>query len=207
LADWPAPGSRQFGDLKPGGNTEFTLSSALPPLNDPLFSGVNAMSGRVVSSPVVFAAPADVELLPAPIPADWIIDGNPQARSKRLAASADGTTTAMAWSCTPGRFNWHYRVDETIHFISGEVFVTDEKNQTHRLGPGDMVFFPAGSHSVWHVTKEVRKFAICRHSMPRPLGFALRAWHKVIAILSGSSGGELDSKPAVVGHTERATAA
>jgi uncharacterized cupin superfamily protein len=160
-----------------------------------------------MSIPVVFAAPADVELLPAPIPAEWIIEGNPQARSKRLAASADGTATVMAWSCTPGRFNWYYRVDETIHVISGEVFVTDEKDRTHRLGPGDMVFFPAGSHSVWHVTKEVRKFAICRHSMPRPLGFALRAWNKLIAILTGNAGGELESKPAVVAHAGRATAA
>jgi uncharacterized cupin superfamily protein len=157
--------------------------------------------------PVVFAVPAEVELLPAPIPAEWIIEGNPQARSKRLAASADGTSTAMAWSCTPGRFHWHYRVDETIHFISGEVFVTDEKGETHRLGPGDMVFFPAGTHSIWHVTKEVRKFAICRHSMPRPLGLALRAWNKLIAIMTGSSGGELDSKPVAVVRAGRVTAA
>jgi hypothetical protein len=70
-----------------------------------------------------------------------------------------------------------------------------------------MVFFPAGSHSVWHVTKEVRKFAICRHSMPRPLGFALRAWNKLNAILTGNAGGELESKPAVVAHAGRATAA
>ena len=159
---------------------------------------------KAVSEPVVFAVPADVELAPAPIPQDWIIEGTPQARSKRLATSADGTATVMAWSCTPGRFHWHYRVDETIHFISGEVFVTDENGDSRRLGPGDMVFFPAGSSSIWHVTKEVRKFAVCRHSMPRPLGFALRAWNKLINIVSGNSGGELDSRP-VVG-TDRARA-
>ena len=49
----------------------------------------------------------------------------------------------MAWSCSAGRFNWHYTVDETVHIISGEVFVTDHKGETHRLGPGDMAFFPA----------------------------------------------------------------
>ncbi len=58
-----------------------------------------------VSNPVVFAAPADVDLDPAPIPADWIIEGNPQARSKRLATSADGTSSIMAWSCTPAASN------------------------------------------------------------------------------------------------------
>ncbi len=28
-----------------------------------------------------------------------------------------------------GRFKWHYTVDETIHLISGEVFVTDENDK------------------------------------------------------------------------------
>jgi uncharacterized protein len=48
-----------------------------------------------------------------------------------------------------------------------------------------MAFFPAGSHSVWQVTREVRKLAVCRHSMPRPLGFALRAWNKLVHRLTG----------------------
>ena len=91
--------------------------------------------------PVVFAVPADVELHPAPIPAHWITEGSPQARSKRLGTSADGTASIMAWSCTPGRFTWRYTVDEIIHIISGEIFVTDENGQQRRLGPGDMVFF------------------------------------------------------------------
>src|SRR6202167_1508241 len=138
-----------------------------------------------VSQTVIFAAPAEVELAPAPIPAHWIVDGTLQAYSKRLATSADGTSSIMAWSCTPGRFKWLYNVDETLHIISGEIFVTSEKGESRRLGPGDMAFFPAGSRSIWHVTKEVRKLAFCRHSMPRPLGYALRVWNKLAAILSG----------------------
>jgi uncharacterized cupin superfamily protein len=140
---------------------------------------------HAVPQPVIFAAPAEVELLPAPIPPHWIIEGAPQARSKRLAMSADGTSSVMAWSCTPGRFRWHYHIDETLHVISGEIFVTDEKGESRRLGPGDVVFFPAGSVSLWHVTKDVRKLAFCRHTVPRPLGFALRVWKKLFAILSG----------------------
>jgi hypothetical protein len=45
-----------------------------------------------MSHPVVFAAPADVELAPNPINPDWIIEGKPVARA------------VMAWSCTPGQF-------------------------------------------------------------------------------------------------------
>ena len=138
---------------------------------------------------VIFADPAAVELDPDPIRPHWIIDGAPQARSKRLAESADGTSTIMAWSCTPGRFNWHYTVDETLHIISGEVFVTNEKGETRRIGPGDMVFFPAGSRSTWHVTKEVRKLAVCRQSMPRPFGYALRTWNRLVDTLTGFSAG------------------
>jgi uncharacterized protein len=162
-----------------------------------------------VPHPVVFAAPADVELDPAPVPPSWIIEGAPRAYSKRLATSPDGAAAVIAWSCTPGRFNWHYSVDEVLHIISGEVFVTDEKGETRRLGPGDVVYFPAGSHSVWHVTKEVRKLAVCRHSMPRPLGFALRAWNKLVAVLNGPAEDEdaLQAKPVVESNPERVTVA
>jgi hypothetical protein len=162
-----------------------------------------------VPHPVVFAVPADVELHPAPIPPHWVTEGNPQARSKRLGASADGTASIMAWSCTPGRFTWRYRVDEVIHILSGEIFVTDENGQRRRLGPGDMVFFPAGSVSDWHVTEEVRKLAVCRHSMPRPLGFALRAWNKLVAMLAnpGEAADPLASQPGAAVERERVTAA
>jgi uncharacterized protein len=70
-----------------------------------------------MSRPVVFAAPAHVELESNPLCADWIIEGTPQAWAKRLAQSADGTSSVIAWSCTPGCFEWHYAVDETVHII------------------------------------------------------------------------------------------
>jgi uncharacterized protein len=137
-----------------------------------------------VSNSIVFAAPADVELALDPIPPHWIIEGAPQACSKRLAQSADGTSMIMAWSCTAGRFNWHYAVDETLHIISGEVFVSDDNGAVHRLGPGDMVFFPAGSSSTWHVPHHVRKLAVCRQSMPRSFGTLLRAWNKALRLFT-----------------------
>jgi uncharacterized protein len=120
-----------------------------------------------MSEPIRFAAPADVELVPDPIRPNWIIEGKPEARSLRLAESADSTSSVMAWSCTAGRFRWCYAVDETVHIISGEVFVTDESGATRRLGPGDMAFFPAGSRSTWTVPNEVRKLAVpSKHAAP-----------------------------------------
>src|ERR1700692_1559797 len=155
-----------------------------------------------MSNSIVFAAPADVELMPAPIPPHWIVEGTPQACSKRLAMSADGTSSIMAWSCTPGQFHWHYSVDETLHLISREVFVTDEGGISHRLGAGDMAFFPAGSSSLWHVTQEVRKLAFCRHSIPLPVGFALRAWKNLKAIFGGVLGGPPEDGDPLEGNSE-----
>jgi uncharacterized cupin superfamily protein len=136
-----------------------------------------------MSQPIVTACPESVELAPAPINPDWILEGAPEARSKQLARSRDGASAVMAWSCTAGRFNWHYMVDETVHIISGEVFVTNEKGEECRLGPGDMAFFPAGSRSTWRVPVQVKKLAVCRQAMPRPFGFALRVWNRLADML------------------------
>ncbi|MGA2125831.1 MAG: cupin domain-containing protein [Xanthobacteraceae bacterium] len=138
--------------------------------------------------PIVIVDPATVALDPAPITPGWIVEGQPEARAKELARSDDGTSVMVAWSCTAGRFHWHYSVDETVHVISGEVWVTNEDGVERRLGPGAMAFFPAGSSSVWRVPTEVRKLAVCRHALPQPLGFALRAWRKLIAVFVGGSG-------------------
>src|SRR5215475_8967104 len=137
-------------------------------------------------SPPIVIAPSTVvtDLAPAPIPPEWIIAGSPEARSRQLARSQDGASSVMAWSCTAGRFNLYYSVDETVHIVSGEVFVTDHTGEERRLGPGDSAFFPCGSHSVWRVPVEVRKVAVCRQAMPRAFGFGLRAWNKLARIMT-----------------------
>jgi uncharacterized protein len=148
-----------------------------------------------VAKPVVFAYPADCELSPSPIAPHWIIEGQPEARSAKLAITADGTSTVMAWSCTAGRFTWNYNIDETLHVISGEAFVTDEKGEVRRIGPGDMIYFPQGSRSNWYIPHEIRKIAFCRHAMPRPVGVVLRTWNKLIDLMTGFSAGEADLQP------------
>jgi uncharacterized protein len=142
-----------------------------------------------VPKAITFAVPADLKLKPAPIPADWVIEGNPQARSRRLSTSPDTTSSTMVWTCTPGKFHWHYNVDETLYILEGEVFVTNEKDEIRRLA-----FFPAGSDSVWRVTKDIRKIAFCRQSMPLAAGFGLRAMNKLINIMTGRDVSALDSE-------------
>jgi uncharacterized protein len=55
----------------------------------------------------------NVDLKPSPIEPSWIIEGNPEARSHVLSTSACGNTRTIIWSCTEGKFNWYYDVDET----------------------------------------------------------------------------------------------
>jgi uncharacterized cupin superfamily protein len=160
------------------------------------FNGPLALLEGAVPKPVVFAYPADVELTDAPIAPNWITEGTPRARAAKLAVTADGTATVMAWSCTAGRFTWNYTIDETLHVISGEAFVTDDKGVERRLGPGAMVFFPAGSRSNWYIPHEIRKIAFCRHAMPRPFGIILRNWNRLVDLMTGFSAGKGDFAPA-----------
>jgi uncharacterized cupin superfamily protein len=132
-----------------------------------------------VSQHVVTTNPATVELYPSPFPAEWVLEGRPQAQATAIAHSRDGAMTVIAWSCSKGRFRWQYHVDEMAHILSGEVFITDQSGTERRLGPGDTVFFPAGSWSVWQVTQDVRKIAVCHAAVPKLLGLALRAWNRL----------------------------
>lgn len=148
-----------------------------------------------MSHNLVAANPATVELSPSPFPEEWVIEGTPQAKATAIAHSSDLGMTVIAWSCTKGRFRWHYHVDEMAHILAGEVFITDESGAERRLGPGDTVFFPAGSTMLWRVTADVRKIAVCRVTVPRLVTFGLRAWTKLRRIAAEILGLEGEAAP------------
>jgi uncharacterized protein len=150
---------------------------------------------------IVIAATNATDLEPAPIVPGWILSGKPEAQSKIMAKSKDGTSIIMVWECTPGRFNWHYCEDETVVLIAGEVFIAIGNDPERRLGAGDMAFFPAGSSAIWRITDRVKKVAVLRHALPYPLGFALRAWSKLMRIAGLKSNSPLHV-PVLAGPTE-----
>lgn len=98
-------------------------------------------------------------LAASPIPRDWILEGNPVARKKRLAGSSDRLATTMMWDCTAGRFNWFYDEDEVIHVLEGSVVIEDTSGARQRLQAGDTFLFPAGSQYLWTVSSYIRKIA------------------------------------------------
>jgi uncharacterized cupin superfamily protein len=130
---------------------------------------------------LITADPATAELQPAPFPEEWI------------ARSQDSAMRIIAWSCTRGRFRWQYQVDEMLHILSGEVFITDETGVERRVGPGDTAFCPAGSWFSWNVTQDVRKVAVCHVAAPKPVTLALRIWNKICRSAAVMLGAERES--------------
>jgi uncharacterized protein len=121
----------------------------------------------------------NVDLKPSPIEPSWILEGNPQACSHRLSTSACGTATTLIWSCTEGKFNWYYDVDETIMILEGSVLLECDGMPPKRYGVGDVIFFRDGAHAKWHVEGYVKKVAFLRQSNPFWLAFVIRAFNKL----------------------------
>lgn len=132
----------------------------------------------MTTKPVHFSK-TDVELSPAPINPEWIIEGRPVARNRILSKSADETACTIVWDCSKGKFNWHYDFDETVHFLEGSVTIEDGHSPARALKAGDVIFFPAGSHAVWTVDSYIRKVAFCRKILPAPVGKLIKVMRAV----------------------------
>ena len=96
------------------------------------------------------------KLDPFPVPADWIIEGDPQGSAAILWKSADGKQCNGIWECTPGTFDWIH-TDETATLVAGRVTVTPEGGEPFEISAGDVVFFPEGTKTRWQVHETVRK--------------------------------------------------
>ncbi len=122
--------------------------------------------------------PDSMALTSHPIDPAWIRAGNPQARSANHSENFDGWAGAGVWDCTAGTFDWHFGWEETLMILEGEVHVTDDHGAIQVLREGDVAYFAAGSHFVWHVPVYVRKLVFYRREVPR----ALRHVHSVITL-------------------------
>jgi uncharacterized cupin superfamily protein len=132
----------------------------------------------ILPLPSIVCSRVDVELRAAPINRNWILEGSPTAQNCELSRSKDGCACTLIWECTPGKFEWHYGVDETIHILRGCVVLDDGNRPPRRLGQGDVVFFPAGAVVTWTVEERVRKLAFFRRALPMPISFLARAISK-----------------------------
>ncbi|GAA0780103.1 DUF861 domain-containing protein [Roseibium denhamense] len=118
-------------------------------------------------------------LQPSPIQKEWILEGAPEARSRNLSRIGDDWTVVDHWSCTAGKFRWHYFFDETVMFLEGEAFITDENGVEYHAVPGTTLSFKDGSSAVWVVPEYIRKVAFNQKSVPTYLHLMCRAANKL----------------------------
>jgi uncharacterized cupin superfamily protein len=131
---------------------------------------------ETVASSLLKVARSDDVLVDNPINPDWVLEGSPHARISEWAESADGTTSHWTWDCTAGKFNWYHDVDETIVIIDGWVSIQLEDEPPVVLDVGDAAYFPAGHWTTWTVDEYVRKQAVVRVPVPRPLQYAVNGF-------------------------------
>ena len=115
----------------------------------------------------------------SPINSAWVLEGTPTARNRTISTSQDGTSIALIWECTAGRFNWFYDVDETVYIIEGSVLLKEANGSQRRVSAGETVHFPIGAQVEWTIDKYVRKVAFCAAPLPKSLRFLRRAFRLV----------------------------
>ena len=123
------------------------------------------MRESLPAGPVTQVNPHNLQ--PDPIPREWILEGNPTARRKRLQGSSDDLASTHMWDCSAGRFQWHYGSDEVIYVLEGMVVIEDAAGVQRRLAPGDTFLFPAGSRFHWTVPHYIRKIAFLHTPLSR----------------------------------------
>lgn len=109
-----------------------------------------------------------------PINPDWIVAGEPQARTAEHSRGHDDAALTAIWDCTAGEFRWFFGWDETVMILEGDVHITTEDGVERVLRTGDVAFFAGGTWASWRVDTYVRKVAFLRKPFPKPVAFAYR---------------------------------
>jgi hypothetical protein len=85
----------------------------------------------------------------------------------------------MIWSCTEGKFNWYYDVDETLMILDGSIVLESKESGPKRYIAGDVILFREGAHAIWLVEESVKKIAFFRRTTPWGFNFSIRAANKL----------------------------
>jgi uncharacterized cupin superfamily protein len=109
------------------------------------------------AEPSASSAISDTELSPWPLPEDWILDGEPEARGAVISRSDDSRIIRGLWECSPGSFKWVFSYDETLVVVAGRATVELDNGDRVELAPGVMAFFGRGHDARWTVHETLRK--------------------------------------------------
>lgn len=140
-------------------------------------------SGRPVAGTAI--RPGVAAFSPSPIPADWVVSGNPVTEVAEVSATHDGSASVYLWRTTASTFRWTHQSDEIITILDGDVFITEADGKRHHLTPGDVAHFPVGSVQIWDVPKSLLKSAILKHREPPLVEASLRWMRRARALVAG----------------------
>lgn len=113
-----------------------------------------------------FSTLGEGALAPCAIGPESIVAGEPRARASVEAKSPDGLLATGLWDCTAGVLDIHFRCDELVHIVEGEVLVRCDGRSLHLL-PGHVAYFPRGVVALWEIPEYVKKAYVHRYP-PRP---------------------------------------
>jgi uncharacterized protein len=111
---------------------------------------------------------------PAPIPAGWVLKGDPVTEVADVSQSQDASTQVYLWRTTASTFRWTHKADEIITVLKGGVSITDADGTSRTLGVGDVAHFPAGSTQTWDVPDFLLKSAVHKHRSHQTVEAPLR---------------------------------
>ncbi|WP_283196416.1 cupin domain-containing protein [Rhizobium sp. AN80A] len=147
-----------------------------------MFASAMALAARSMPDIVAFprgksfvAHSSDlIDMKSTPINPDWIVAGDPRARTGEHSRGHDDAALTAIWDCTAGEFRWFFGWDETVMILEGEVHITADDGTERILRAGDVAFFAGGTWASWRVDNYVRKVAFLRKPFPKPVAFAYR---------------------------------
>lgn len=123
-----------------------------------------AKAHRYTESPDDTRDDALIGLSPAPLPAAWLIEGDPSPRIKIQTCSPDGGLLSGVWTCRVSKFRFDYPTfDETVHIIRGSADVRIG-NEVTRLRAGSIAYFPKGASAEWTVHEPIHKYFVQRNA-------------------------------------------
>jgi uncharacterized protein len=99
---------------------------------------------------------ADLDLEPAPLDPETILEGSPEVSELILDTSSDGRVVRGVWQITPGVVR-DVEADELFVVLSGRAPVEIEGGPTLELEPGAVGVLCAGDRAVWRIHETLRK--------------------------------------------------
>lgn len=89
--------------------------------------------------------PDDVEMVQDDVPAEYVLEGNPEWWTGIAWASSDRRTVAGCFRGTPGRFLYEPPADETTFVRAGHVVITAQDGTREEFRAGDVMSIKAGA--------------------------------------------------------------